>query len=47
LKILIYNIRIGPLSTEQKEKKTIVKHARENKNSVNLKKPQEVLKIYI
>jgi len=35
---------IGPLSTEQKEKKTIVKHARENKNSVNLKKPQELRK---
>jgi len=35
---------IGPLSTEQKEKKTITRHARENKNSVNLKKPQELRK---
>jgi len=35
---------IGPLSTEQKEKKTIIKHTRENKNSVNLKKPQELRK---
>ncbi|ORX60218.1 hypothetical protein BCR36DRAFT_408578 [Piromyces finnis] len=35
---------IGPLSTEQKEKKTVVRHARENKNSVNLKKPQELRK---
>ncbi|KAL6608547.1 hypothetical protein LY90DRAFT_393245 [Neocallimastix californiae] len=35
---------IGPLSTEQKEKRSIVRHTRENKNSVNLKKPQEIRK---
>ncbi|ORX76836.1 hypothetical protein BCR32DRAFT_271035 [Anaeromyces robustus] len=38
------NNMIGPLSTEQKERKTIIRHARENKNSVNLKKPQELRK---
>jgi len=35
---------IGPLSTEEKKRKNIVRGKRENKNSVNLKKPKEIRK---